>query len=112
MNSNLNFSTSLRELCSSFWRHRELVARMAKRDVIGRYRGSVMGLAWSFFNPLLMLVVYTFVFSMVFQARWGEGVADTKTEFAMLLFTGMMCMACLPNVSIARQRSYFPMRIT
>ncbi|MGO4222724.1 ABC transporter permease [Lysobacter sp. TAF61] len=63
---------------------------MAKRDVIGRYSGSVLGLAWSFFNPLLMLAVYTFVFSVVFKARWGEGVSDSRTQFAMLLFTGMI----------------------
>jgi len=42
---------------------------MSKREVVGRYRGSVMGLAWSFFNPLLMLIIYTFVFSVVFKIR-------------------------------------------
>lgn len=49
-----------------------------------------MGLAWSFFNPILMLSVYTFVFSVVFKARWGGGVDESKTEFALLLFTGMI----------------------
>ncbi len=46
---------------------------MARREVVGRYRGSIMGIAWSFFNPVLMLAVYTFVFSVVFKARWGLG---------------------------------------
>ncbi|MDF1746711.1 MAG: ABC transporter permease [Gimesia sp.] len=62
---------------------------MSKREVIGRYRGSVLGLAWSFFNPLIMLVVYTFVFSIVFKARWQTG-SDSKTEFALALFIGMI----------------------
>jgi len=62
---------------------------MTKREVVGRYRGSVMGLAWSFFNPVLMLAVYTFVFSVVFKARWGGG-SDSKTEFALLLFAGLI----------------------
>ena len=35
--------------------HRALIMQMVRRDVIGRYRGSVMGILWSFFNPLLML---------------------------------------------------------
>lgn len=63
---------------------------MTRRDVIGRYKGSVMGLAWSFFNPLLMLSVYTFVFSVVFKARWGQGADGNKMQFAVVLFVGMV----------------------
>ncbi len=48
-----------------------------------------MGLAWSFFNPILMLAVYTFVFSEIFKARWvGEDAG--KGQFAVLLFVGMI----------------------
>ncbi|MGM3293818.1 ABC transporter permease, partial [Escherichia coli] len=43
---------------------RELIWQMSKRDVMGRYKGSFLGLAWSLFNPILMLTVYTFVFSV------------------------------------------------
>jgi lipopolysaccharide transport system permease protein len=74
---------------SSFWRQRSLIWQMTKRDVIGRYRGSAMGILWSFLNPVLMLTVYTFVFSVVFQARWGEGNAS-RTEFAIILFVGLI----------------------
>lgn len=63
---------------------------MSRREVVGRYRGSVMGLAWSFLNPVLMLTVYTFVFSVVFKARWGAGGEEGKTEFAIILFVGMI----------------------
>ncbi|ASW00227.1 sugar ABC transporter permease [Paraburkholderia aromaticivorans] len=64
---------------------------MTKREVIGRYRGSVFGLAWSFFNPVLMLAVYTFVFSFVFKSRWGAAATAPvgHGEFAMMLFVGM-----------------------
>lgn len=48
-----------------------------------------MGIMWSFFNPLFMLAVYTFVFSEVFQARWGGGTGS-KTEFALVLFAGLI----------------------
>ena len=57
----------------SVWIHRSLIAQMVQREVVGRYRGSVLGLLWSFLNPLFMLTVYTFVFSIVFNARWGLG---------------------------------------
>ena len=62
---------------------------MVKREIVGRYRGSFLGLLWSFFNPVLMLAVYTFVFSIVFQARWGQGSND-KYEFALVLFAGLI----------------------
>lgn len=83
------FSSSPTEMIASLWRNRELVRALAQREVIGRYRGSFMGVLWSFFNPLFMLAVYTFVFSVVFKARWGTG-SDSKTEFALVLFSGLM----------------------
>lgn len=63
---------------------------MTKRDVVGRYKGSILGLAWSFFNPVLMLTVYTFVFSVVFKARWSLDGDESKTQFAVTLFVGMI----------------------
>jgi lipopolysaccharide transport system permease protein len=83
------FSSSPREMAASIWRHRALASALLKREVVGRYRGSVMGLAWSFFNPLFMLVIYTIVFSSIFQTRWGTG-EDSKTDFAIVLFVGMI----------------------
>lgn len=69
-------------------RHFHLVVQMSKRDVIGRYRGSFIGLLWSFFNPLLMLGVYTYVFGFVFKSRWvGQG--GGQFEFAVILFAGL-----------------------
>ncbi|WP_085596945.1 MULTISPECIES: ABC transporter permease [unclassified Pseudomonas] len=83
------FSISPAEIVSSFWRNRELIFTLIKREVIGRYRGSVMGILWSFFNPILMLAVYTFVFSVVFKARWHNG-SDSKIEFSLILFAGLI----------------------
>ena len=74
----------------SFWRNRSLVYALVKREVIGRYRGSFMGLAWSFLNPLFMLAIYTFVFSVAFKARWGVGGEESKAVFAIILFVGMI----------------------
>lgn len=84
-----HFSVSPGEMVASLWRNRNLITALTKREVIGRYRGSFMGILWSFFNPVFMLAVYTFVFSVVFNARWGGG-SDSKTEFALILFTGMI----------------------
>lgn len=77
-------------LCNSIWRNRQLILQMTKREVVGRYKGSVMGLAWSFFNPVFMLSVYTFVFSVIFKSRWGVDAGESKSQFAVVLFVGMI----------------------
>jgi lipopolysaccharide transport system permease protein len=89
VNPNARHKASIFEMLSSVWRHRNLIMQMTKREVVGRYRGSILGIAWSFFNPLIMLAVYTVVFSTVFQAKWNVG-SDSKTEFALVLFIGMI----------------------
>lgn len=83
------FSASPREMIAALCRNRELIKVSAKREVLGRYRGSVLGILWSFFNPLFMLSVYTFVFSEILKARWNVG-SDSKTEFALILFSGLI----------------------
>ena len=89
-------STSLVSLAHSLWRNRQLIIQMTKREVVGRYKGSVMGLAWSFFNPVFMLVVYTFVFSVIFKSRWGGD--ESKTLFALVLFVGMIVLSLFSEV--------------
>ena len=84
-----NFSASPREMVASFWRNRSLINSLAQREILGRYRGSMLGIFWSFVNPIFMLLVYTFVFSVIFKARWNAG-SDSRTEFALVLFAGLM----------------------
>ena len=88
--------TSLMSLVHSLWRNRQLMVQMTKREVVGRYKGSVMGLAWSFFNPVFMLVVYTFVFSVIFKSRWGGD--ESRTLFALVLFVGMIVLGLFSEV--------------
>ena len=77
-------------MTKSLWRNHQLILLMTKRDVIGRYKGSVLGLLWSFVNPIFLLTIYTLVFSVVFKARWGSGEPESRTQFAVLLFVGMI----------------------
>jgi lipopolysaccharide transport system permease protein len=86
---NQPYPASPRALFASLWDNRELIVQLTQREVLSRYRGSILGLAWSFFNPLLMLVVYTFVFSVIFKARWGPG-DESKADFAIVLFVGLI----------------------
>jgi len=72
----------------NIWKHRHLLMQMVRREIVGRYKGSVIGLSWSFLHPLLMLAVYTFVFGVVFQARWQSSA--TQEDFALNLFAGLI----------------------
>jgi len=80
-----------------------------------------MGVLWSFFLPVLMLAVYTFVFSVIFRARWNTG-SDSKTEFALILFAGLLvfnffseCVNRAPGLILANtsyvKKVVFPLEI-
>lgn len=74
---------------SATWRHRTLIGRLVRRELEARYRGSMLGALWIVITPLLMLAVYTFVFTNIFQARWGSQ-GHNSMEFALLLFSGLI----------------------
>lgn len=116
-----HFPISPIEMFDSFHRNRNLIKTLVKREVIGRYRGSVLGMLWSFFNPVFMLAVYTFVFSVVFRARWGTG-SSSKAEFALVLFSGLLifnlfseCIIRAPSLVISNvnyvKKVVFPLEI-
>lgn len=90
----------------------------------GRYRGSFLGLLWSFINPVLMLSIYTFVFSVVFKVRLDQenGIYDDKFAFALLLFAGLIifnlfseCLSRAPGLILANvnyvKKIIFPLEI-
>jgi lipopolysaccharide transport system permease protein len=115
------FSASPREMVASAWRNRSLIVQMTVREVAGRYRGSMMGLLWSFFHPVLLLAVYTFVFSVVFKARWSTQ-GESRSEFALVLFAGLLvfnlfaeCVNRAPSLVLSNvnyvKRVVFPLEI-
>jgi lipopolysaccharide transport system permease protein len=99
---------------------------MTKREIISRYRGSFLGILWTFINPILMLSIYTFIFSVVFKVRLdsqnGSVIYDDKFAFALLLFTGLIlfnlfseCLARAPGLILANinyvKKIIFPLEI-
>ncbi|MCD4749634.1 MAG: ABC transporter permease [Thermoanaerobaculales bacterium] len=101
--------------------HRHLIRRLAIRQIRGKYVGSVLGLLWSALNPLFLLAVFTFVFSVVFQARWGVEL-ENRTHFALVLFSGLLvynllqhCLTMAPSVVVNNpsfvKKVVFPLEI-
>ena len=66
----------------------ELIWTFALRELLGKYRGTFLGLAWSFLNPLLLLVIYTLVFSVLLKVRFGA--SGSPATYAVFLFCGMV----------------------
>lgn len=103
------------------WLHRLLITQFTRREVVGRYRGSYLGLLWAFINPFLMLVVYTFVFAIIFGAKWGIP-QESKIDFAIILFAGLIAfnifaevITASPNLVLANamfvKKVVFPLEI-
>ena len=87
----------------AFWR---LLWQLGCRDVQTRYKGSVLGLLWSLITPILTVALYTFLFSGIFHAQWGEDFGSAKAldaspshgQYALILFTGLMLHTFLADI--------------
>jgi lipopolysaccharide transport system permease protein len=77
--------------------HRRLINQFSWRDVVARYKGSYFGIAWSFVVPLIMLAVYGFVFSVVFEAKWGIN-DESRLDFALTLYCGLLAFNIFAEV--------------
>ncbi|HBN1876904.1 TPA: ABC transporter permease [Escherichia coli] len=77
------------ELFIDVKKNRHLLYHLTKRDITSKFKGAYAGLIWSFINPLLLLVIYTFVFSVIMKAKWGLS-NEGNFDFAVVLFTGLI----------------------
>jgi homopolymeric O-antigen transport system permease protein len=105
----------------NLWRGRALIRQFTRREIEGRYKSSLLGLAWSFINPLILLVVYTFVFGVVFKQRWA-GASEGLNQFGLVLFAGMItfgvfseCVGRAPTLVVSTpnfvKRVVFPLEL-
>jgi lipopolysaccharide transport system permease protein len=70
--------------------HWHLIQQLARHEIVSRYRGSLLGMLWALLNPLVMLGVYGFVFTVVFPARWPGLIDSGEDGFILVLFTGLV----------------------
>jgi len=74
---------------SSYLKNASLISALTKKEIKGRYKGSVLGITWALLNPILMLCVYTYVFGTIFRSKW-TGVDSGEFQFALQLFVGLI----------------------
>jgi lipopolysaccharide transport system permease protein len=111
------------KLLGNLWTHRQLILQFSKREVLKRYKGSYLGLLWSFINPVFMLLIYAFVFGVILRTRWSTGISDNSfAGFALTLFTGLIifnvfseCVTAAPGLIVNNpnyvKRIIFPLEI-
>jgi ABC-type polysaccharide/polyol phosphate export permease len=74
--------TQFTDNMASLYKRRELIATLVTKELKARYRGSLLGLIWTFLNPLLLLTVYSLVFSVYMRVE--------MENYALFVFTGLL----------------------
>ena len=105
------------------WRRLDLISQLVARDLAQRHRGSLLGGLWSFVHPLAMLVIFTFVLTQVFHARWPDAPAAAPVPFfAVMVFCGIVvftifsesltrsCTVIISNANLVK-RVVFPLEV-
>ena len=77
--------------------HRSLIWELAKREVMGRYRGASFGMLWSLISPFMLLAVYSFAFGSVMKGRW-PAQGGQEHSFTLVLFIGLIIHGFLSEV--------------
>ena len=77
-------------LVSRLWQQRDLIVQFTIREIEGRYKGSSLGVFWSFAQPLLLLATYTLVFGVIFRSRWSGSSSHSLRESALIIFCGLI----------------------
>ncbi len=83
-----NLSPLVNTTMADLWRFRQLTALMVRRDLLGRYKGSLLGCFWPLINPAGHLLLYTFLFSIVLKVKFGD--TPGTSNFALCLMTGLI----------------------
>lgn len=87
----LTAQTAHRKVWRPLWElpaRADLIFSFAKRDLLGRYKGSALGIAWAVLTPVVMIAIFTFIFAGIFGARFGAG--DSHWDYALYLFCGLL----------------------
>jgi lipopolysaccharide transport system permease protein len=91
---------------SGFWQKRYLISQLVKREVLLKYRGSFMGIGWSFLHPMLLLATYTLVFGKTFGGHWAQS-SSNETPYVLFVFCGLVVFGLFSEVASIAPRYIF-----
>ena len=87
-----------REIASTFWQHRRLLWQFTVRNIQARNKGSYLGVVWMVLNPLLMMALYSTVFGLIFNGRYGMTAGETAIDYALGIFLSLTIFQLISEV--------------
>jgi lipopolysaccharide transport system permease protein len=87
----ISAQTARRAVWTPLWQlpgRLDLILSLTRRELAARYRGSVLGVLWALLTPLVMITIFTIIFSGIFKAKFG--INDSHWDYALYLFCGLL----------------------
>ncbi len=85
------------------YEYREMIFSLVKKDLRGRYKGSMLGFMWTFINPLLQLLVFTMVFSIIMRANYEQYYLFLFVALVPWMFFSDQVLRMGPSTCIMRE---------
>jgi len=86
----MNYINKYIENIKQLLKYKNLIIEFTKRDFLQRYKGAFLGMVWAIISPLVMLAVYSFIFIVVFNNKWGEIGVDSNATYTLMIFSGLI----------------------
>jgi lipopolysaccharide transport system permease protein len=86
----VRLSDALPVLARSLRANRFILRSLIRNEILSRYSKTILGVVWSMINPLVMIVIYSFVFGVIFEVRFGRAAGTTEVPYGIVLFSGLL----------------------
>lgn len=80
------------------WKHRVLIGQFTRRSIQARHKGSYLGAVWTLLNPLLLMCLYSVVFGIIFNGRYGAFEGETALDYAVGVFLSLTLFQLIAEV--------------
>jgi len=80
-----------------------ILRSLVRNEILARYSKTMLGVVWSLINPLVMILIYSFVFGVIFEVRFGRSAGTTEIPYGIVLFSGLLLHVFLAETLMRAQ---------
>jgi len=80
-----------------------ILRSLVRNEIHSKYSKTILGVVWSMINPLVMIVIYSFVFGMIFEVRFGRTAGTSEVPYGIVLFSGLLLHVFLAETLLRAQ---------
>jgi lipopolysaccharide transport system permease protein len=99
----IRFSAALPMLVRSVLINGFILRSLVRNEILARYSKTMLGVIWSLINPLVMILIYSVVFGMIFEVRFGRSAGTTEIPYGIVLFSGLLLHVFLAETLLRAQ---------